>query len=440
MLEGPYSYSYPTHKTGTAQDLMSVVTRAYEIHLERTKTVLPAKSDWQRTFLEPPFILLGLTVSKTLAVLPSETVKAFHSKLFDALASPHRYEFDAASQAVQSARKLCAQLEAETGKAPALLSLISHPPVLGDLAHLNFAWVRHAMLARREARGRPCRPRLLVATDFFALDSIPSFQEGIYAGFMGDYHLGFDRIIFSRKPLSRWLLAKTGWDRTPMRLLKILAEGREVGLVLAGGVPGTTRILYAVREWLGRQRLLSPLRANPAEISRRLKADESFRRFSAEAPLGARLSVNASRMAEAWAMSSLAGVFMGDDAAGKSGADSGTLTPAARDCALRCLSAFGLPASGNETALAELSAEIERETPYRARFFNILASRVLGKGRPVVFIPVAHRLKPKLAVSVGRAWAWKSGNAKSVSAVTPKGVWEGSPAEFASVFGKENFE
>ena len=47
---------------------------------------------------------------------------------------------------------------------------------------------------------------------------------------------------------------------------------------------------------------------------------------------------------------------------------------------------------------------------------------------------------PKLAVSVGRAWAWKSGNAQSVSAVTPEGVWEGSPADFASAFGKENFE
>jgi len=39
------------------------------------------------------------------------------------------------------------------------------------MAHLNFELVRHATLALRAARGRPCRPRLVVAIDPFALDT-----------------------------------------------------------------------------------------------------------------------------------------------------------------------------------------------------------------------------------------------------------------------------
>ena len=107
---------------------------------------------------------------------------AFHDRLFAALAAPHSYRFDREVPTVLRARALAARLEAETGKAPALLALISHPPVLGELAHMNLELVRHATLALRAVRGRPCRPRMVAATDAFALDSISIWEEGIYAG------------------------------------------------------------------------------------------------------------------------------------------------------------------------------------------------------------------------------------------------------------------
>jgi hypothetical protein len=441
MLDGPHSYSYPTHKTGTAQDLMSMVTRSYELHLARTGTVLPSKSDWERLVVEPPFILGGLSVAAALELAPAGRAMAFHNWLFNTLASPHRYEFDAAAPQIERARELARRLEAETGKAPALLALISHPPVLGDMAHLNFALVRHAMLAMGAIRGGPCKPRLLVATDFFALDTIPVFQEGLYAGFMGSYHLGFDRMSVSRKPLSRFLLRPSAWTNTPSRLLRLLADGREAGLVLAGGVPSTTRILYAVREWLGDVRRRSPMRARPAEVLRRLRADEEFSRFCAAAPLGDALSRSAWRLSEAWAMAALAGVFTGKTGSTPSGADTGELPDAARGCLLRCLDALGLDSGASGAELERLSNELRRETPFRARFFRALAARVLEKGRPAVLIPVAHSTAPSLGVHAGESWGWRSGARGEVKALAADGKdWSGSPAEFASLFGKENFK
>jgi hypothetical protein len=440
VLESPYSYSYPTHKTGTAQDLMSVITRAYEIHLARSRTSLPAKSNWQRALIEPPFILFGLFASGLLSLLPAQWVLAGHAKLFETLASPHRYAFNAADPVLERARALSETVAAQAGQAPALLSLVSHAPVLGDLAHLNFSLVRHAMLALRAVRDRACRPRLLVAVDFFALDAIPLWQEGIYEGFMGHYHLGFDRMALSRGALARGLLAHAAWQRTPYRLLRSLEQGKEIGLVLAGGVPSTTRILYAAREWLSELRRRSPLRRRPAEVLQRLRAEAEFARFARVVPVGAKLSANAWRMAEAWAMASLAGVFGESQSAGQSGAEAGVLTEEARACFTRCLSAFGFSKLESEEAIEELPEELARETPYRARFFRVLASRVLKSGRPIVFIPIAHRLKPHLRIDVHEAWAWRGYSKGKVRAILPGGnAWEGSPEAFAELFGRANF-
>lgn len=439
VLEAPYSYSYPTHKTGTAQDLMSVLTRSYEGYLARARISLPTKNESLRVLVEPPFILFGLAFSAFLEMLPAEWVLDGHARLFEALASPHRYRFDAADPKLEASRRLAEKVAAESGQAPALLSLISHPPVLGDMAHLNFCLVRHACLALREVRGQACRPRLLVATDLFALDTIPLYQEGIYAGFMGGYHLGFDRLALSRNALSRRLLRKSSWDRTPQRLLSLLARGEEAGLVLAGGVPSTTRILYAVREWLGRQSRRSSLRARPAEVLKRLRKDEEFARFEKVAPLGPRLAKSAWRMAEAWAMSALAGVFTGLPEE-ESGADSGKITVGAQVVLSRCLTALGLSEAQCRGALDELPGELSRETPYRARFFRILAGRVLAAGRPVVFVPVAHRVSPRWGIETRDAWAWAGGTAREVRAYLPGGeAWRGSPDDFAALFGRENF-
>jgi hypothetical protein len=163
-------YSYPAPRTGTAQDLLRVVTRACELELEKMGAPsFPVKTETSRRFVEPLFRLVGIAAAKLVEALPGDWVVALHDRMFRELAAPRSYPFDATRPEVVRARALAARLEAETGREPALLALISHPPVLGALAHLNFELVRHATLAlrgraarawsSRPTRSRSTRPR-----------------------------------------------------------------------------------------------------------------------------------------------------------------------------------------------------------------------------------------------------------------------------------------
>lgn len=433
---------YPAATTGTSEDLMSIIIRASELEMARSGEILPGKFETARPWLEPPLILAGILASGLMELAPSEWVLRFHDGVFSALASPRRYPFDSSSPALARAGELLRRLEAESGRRPALLALISHAPVTGEMAHFNFELVRHAMLALRALRGRPCRPRLVVAVDPFALDTIPLYQEGLYAGCMGHYHMGLDRMFLGRGLLSRFLLRWASWDRMPWRLLRELGSGRELGMVLAGGVPGTARALYALREWVGRQRRSSPWRSRPSEILRRLRGFPDYARFEAEGPHGPGLRGRPWRMIEAWAMSAVTGAFTRQDGTEESCARSGRLTGEARSVLGRCLEALGLDPARREAAMESLSDELSRETPYRARFLEILAGRCLKKGRPLVLLPVVHRVEGP-GIELREAWAWKElsgGRLRARSAAQAADTdWEGTVEEFAVCFGKANF-
>jgi hypothetical protein len=379
---------YPSARTGTAQDLMRVVTRAYELRLEADGTALPAKPGPARLLLEPFARAAGMLAAFALELLPADFSVSFHNKLFLRLSAGRTYPFDPAAPAVAAARSLAARLEKEAGRPPALLAAISHPPVMGDLAHLNFELVRHATLALREVRGRPCRPRLVVAIDPFALDTIGVLEEGLYAGFMGTYHLGIDRLALGRGEPGPRMSPGTRWDRMPLRLFRALAEGGEVGMVLSGGVPSTGRVLYGVREWARRARAAGPLNAQPDEARRRLLADPAFARFKTGAAESIHLTRGPWRLLEAWLMAAAAGLLPGGE----------TAETAAR-AALACLS---VPETARAPLMAELHSDMTRETPSRRRLFRLLAGRV-ARRRPLVLIPVAHRTAP-LGVAETEAW------------------------------------
>lgn len=404
---------------------MRVVTKAYELRLEADKTVLPAKPEVQRMLLEPITRAAGLLMAVVMELVPADWTASFHDKLFLHLSAGRDYPFQPGAPAVAAARSLAARLEKESGVAPALLAAISHPPVMGDLAHLNFELVRHAMLALREARGRPCRPRLVVAIDPFALDTISVLEEGLYAGFMGRYHLGIDRLALGRGHPGPLLSSRTRWDRMPFRLLRSLAEGGEVGMVLSGGVPSTGRVLYGVREWARRARAAGPLNASPSEARRRLLIDASFVRFQAASAGNIHLPRGPWRLLEAWLMAAAAGLLPGE-----------TAESAAR-AALACLS---VPEAARESLLAELSSDMTRETPSRRRLFRLLVGRV-ARRRPLVLIPVVHRTDP-LGVSETEAWGvtWISRDrVRVVKANTPDRHEEMTAEQLAERFTQEHF-
>ena len=323
------------------------------------------------------------------------------------------------------ARALVADVEKRTGRAPAILALISHPPVLGELAHLNVSLVRHASLALRAARGRPCRPRLVVAIDPFALDTTQIAEEGVYAGYMGTFHVGIDRMALGGGRPGVALTPRAAWPTMALRFFGILAEGGEVGIMLGGGVPGTSRVLYGVREWARRARAISPLRVRPADVERALRADAAFARFLRAVEGSIFPPPRTWRLIDAWLMTAAAGLLPEDN------------VEAAAAAALSCLA---VPESARAGLLADLAREFARETPRRARFFRVLAERV-ARRRPVVMIPVAHTSSP-VGIAAGEAWSWEwagRGRLNARKADAPGVCVETTPEAFADLFVEGNF-
>lgn len=378
--------SYPSARTGTAQDLMRVITRAYEGQLDKNGVVLPHKSEAARRFLEPAVRLVGIGLAGVLDALPADWYVSFHDKLYASLAGGRSYPFDPQAGPVRRAAELCARLKAETGSEPALLAVISHPPVMGELRHLNFELVRHATAALRAARGRPCRPRLVVAVDPFALDTSSLVEEGLYAGYMGALHLGLDRLALGRGHPGPRLSPQTAWHAMPWRMLRLLASGGEAGIVLSGGVPETGRVLYGAREWVREARARRSV--SVAEAAARLSLEPGFLRYAAES--GVPLPSGVWRRLEGWLMGAAAGLAPDDSAA----------------VAGRVLEVLAVPEGERAALRADLELDLRRETPRRLRLFRALAGRVTRR-RPLVILPVVHGVEP-LGVSVREPWSWQA--------------------------------
>lgn len=404
---------------------MRVVTKAYEIRLHAEAAVLPTKTEFQRCFVEPFARAAGIVAAVMMEFMPADWSVAFHNKLYLKLSPVRNYPFDSASSVLADARALGVRLERESGREPALLAVLSHPPVMGDLAHLNTELVRHGTLALRHVRGRPCRPRFVVAIDPFALDTLSLIEEGIYAGYMGSFHLGLDRLALGRGHPGPWMSPQTRWDRMPFRLFRSLSEGGEIGMVLSGGIPSTGRVLYGVREWSRRARAASPLDRDPAQVLMRLFADEAFARFEKDAPAHIPLPRGAWRLLEAWLMLAAAGLLVGET------------VESAASAALACLQ---VPDAARFALLAELARDLARETPARRRLFRLLVGRV-ARRRPLVLIPVVHLTEP-LGVSEREAWGvtWIGpGRVRVVRAGSPHAGQDMTAEELAQRFTEENF-
>jgi hypothetical protein len=289
--------------------------------------------------------------------------------------------------------------------------------------------VRHAILALRAVRGRPCRPRLVVAIDPFSLDTTSIVEEGLYAGFMGTFHVGIDRLALGRGHPGTALTPLAAWAAMPMRLLRALSEGGEIGLVPAGGVPSTSRVLYGVRDWARAARGRSPLRGSPAEVERALRADPSFARFERAAAAAAPVAPAPGRtwrLIDAWLMMAAAGLLPDENADG---------------AAVAVLACLAVPPAERPGLLAELARDLSRETPRRLRLFRLLAGRV-ARRRPLVMIPIIHGLDP-LGVAVGEAWSWEwtgPGRVTARRAGDPLVSVETTPEAFAGRFIEENFK
>ncbi|MEK7389266.1 MAG: hypothetical protein AAB036_06180 [Elusimicrobiota bacterium] len=419
------NYAYPAPCTGTAQDLMRVITKSCEDRVNREGLSLPIKTEAQRRYLEPVARAMGIAFSMVMEIIPADWGNALHDSACRSLAGGRSYPFDPESETLRGARAEAERLALQCGRRPALLAAMSHPPVLGDLAHLNFELGRHTSLLLRAVRGESCRPRLVVAVDPFALDSVSIIEEGLYAGYMGSFHIGLDRLAMGRGHAGPALSPQTRWDRMPLRLLRTISGGGEVGLVLSGGVPETGFVLYGIREWVRRAALSSPLRSTPEAVRRAVRSDASYSRFESVRPDILATPLSAWRLLEVWLMSVASG-FVPDQ----------SLEAAAGEV----LSCLAVPEAERRRLMNELRREMKHETPVRRRLFRLIAARA-ARARPVILLPVVHSIAP-LGIKALAAWSivWMGAGRVLVNRVgDPRGAAEMTTDELAERFTEENF-
>jgi hypothetical protein len=197
-------------------------------------------------------------------------------------------------------------------------------------------------------------------------------------------------------------------------------------MVLSGGVSTTGRVLYGAREWARRARAAGVLRADPAGMARRLRADASFARFEAAVAGTLHLPRGAGRLLDAWLMAATAGLVPGE-----------TSDSVAR----AALAVLSVPEAARALLLAELARDMTRETPSRRRLFRLLIGRV-ARRRPLLLAPIVHCTSP-LGVSEREAWGvtWLGpGRARVVRAGTPEAHEEMTAEELSDRFTAEHFE
>lgn len=386
--------SVPTYPvTGTFDDLLSILARAQERRAREDGLRLPAKPRAGRILLEPLLHCVGLAVRAAAVAMPASLFTGLQDRLFKVAAGPTSVPFDAGAAGLEAARRLAREVEREAGTPPALLCLMSHPPVTPEWLHLNVEMTRHVLQALPIVRGGPCRPRLVIAVDPYALDMLNLAEEALYAGFTGNYHLGLDRLAHSRVGAGQVLLAGASWKRMPWRLLRLLRRGGEAGLVPAGGVPSTARVLYALRESMARSRRERAGRS-PSECLDRLRtAEPDFARFLERGPVRGGTRASAWRAMEAWVIARLSGEWPEGSVLRLEALDAGRMTPGLRADLTAVAAALGVGPAQAAAELVRLEGEFARETPYRGRLFGLLARRICARKTPVVLLPLTHRVE-----------------------------------------------
>jgi hypothetical protein len=367
--------------TGTHDDILGRLARAEAL---RAWESLPRKSRAARAFF-PFYILAGKAVALFARTGPADFILDLHHRGMRGLAGKNIHPFDD-GDGLEKAAGLLQRLQPR-GRT-ALFCLTSHPQGGEGEAGLSVEMMRHALWGLRRLRGRPCRPRIVAAVDPFALDAFSIPMEGLYAGFMAGYHVGFDRLANLRGAISRLLLGDASWESVSFRIASRLAAGGEVSLALAGGVPTTGRVYYAAREFLTRLHRHRPEGTRASELAARLSSDSGFEEFfKSDSVLGA-LRKSSRRLGESWVIGEMTSRSGSGHALDR--VDQGDLPPEAKAALARCAGALGYGEAQASALIEDFSSEFSRQTPYRENLFRFIAARVVAKGIPIVLAPLRH--------------------------------------------------
>ena len=232
---------------------------------------------------------------------------------------------------------------------PALLVLTSHPETLREKLYL-LGLLIHRSVRSAAALAPSAKLDLIQAVDGFALEQLPSWLAGAYAGLIFSGHIPFDRM----PPGTTGSRSRRDYFASAVyRILDSLRSGRTFCAALGGGVAHNARLLYSAREF-GRRVYFSAAAPGPARSRIEKEARDILARSDAGACLRGGLEEHERKELEKW------------------------------------MSSLNVPAERRAELLDEIGTEMARETPSRTRFFRILFGRIPGKGRPLLLLPVAH--------------------------------------------------
>lgn len=340
--------------------------------------------------------LAGRALAGTIELMPADLALAAEDRLLRSLAGVERQDFDPSQPVLRRGRELHRRLSSADRRRPAVLALLSPAPV-ALLAPEAIELCRHAALAVRELRGRPCRPRFVV--DGEAFSGLPPAERGLLSG-------------AARGQIGSW-----------SRLVDVLRWGGEAVLMPSGGPAARARVNMGVREWTRSLRRASLLRGRASDVGRSLQASPSFRRLPELA--GGPLPRSPWAQAERWLMAAASGRLPGE-----------TIESAVETA----LGSLVVPEHARPALLSEFLRAMSRDTPPRTRLFKALAERVGGR-RPLLFVPVARR---EGRIAVGECWSWELGATehhpvRARRADLPDTAYEISPEAFAERFMGESF-
>jgi hypothetical protein len=345
----------------TPEDLMNLVIAA-DTQRRSMKGFPPSKyHPAQRVWVEPLFNFFGNAVGVLINTWPWRWRQSFFLWMCERM-SGHASEINPQlpSRVAQSAA-MARSLQERTGEWPAVLLLTSHGETVGPHAWIRFEVIRQALgiagaLAEANhpaSTGRP-KPQCFLAIDPYALDTVSAIVGGLYAGLMRQVHLAWDRQPSTQSWIQKhWLLRKTDYKTIAWELLKRLRANVPVIMVFSGGLPTNARLLYAAREFA--QNLKAPRRPHHRRDSEKKLMEILM------APSG---KIRPPEQGE-----------IPDD----------TLV------ALRkWFAEMGISDVDQEAELSRLEEEFKRPVPYRRRLLSVLLSRVVKKGKPLLFVNLSH--------------------------------------------------
>lgn len=300
-------------------------------------------------------------------------------------------EMDAASREnVDKIQRLTHHSENILRRKPAVFFITSHPETSNEEAYRLGDLIFHAV----KTSGR-CFPKryltILQAIDPFALDTLPWWMGGAYAGLVYSGLVAVDRMPGSGSWMQNQLFRRAHFKRAIFNVLRALRRGNPFCAALGGGVIHNGRILYVFREFA--QRIF---RASP---------NRPFSKRDCELRVESILAADRC-----------------------SAAIAGTLSPEQTADLLKLMETSGISRQDSENLLRDLTDELGLQTPYRLRFLRVVIRRVCGRGVPLLLAPLLDVKSGAICVrrpvlisnyersnDTVRVIAWQDGEARDTS-------------------------